>query len=167
VIEESHILGDRAMKTHLLAIVSSVSITAAAAASDTLADMSKVGEVEAVDQQFNRALERSDVGTLRELIGDVYVFTDPTGKISHKQELIDGFASGRIRVKSQTTQDVRIEVYSDTAVETGLLTSMAVRDGHNTSGTFRFTRVWVKNKGRWQTVAFQETAPRAASTASH
>ena len=35
-----------------------------------------------------------------------------------------------------------------------------VIDGQDTSGTFRFTRVWVNRNGMWQTVAFQETTPR-------
>lgn len=148
-----------------LVIVFSSSITAAIAA--TLSpNTAEIAEVGAVDRQFNHALEHSDVKLLGEMINDAYVFTDPTGRVSHKKELLDGFASKRIQIKSQTTKDVRIEVYSDAAVETGLLTSLAVRDGHNTSGTFRFTRVWVKRRGRWQTVAFQETSPRAASPVS-
>ena len=150
------------MMARWLAIVLSVSVAGTSAA--TLSpEMSKTSEIEAADQMFNHALERSDAWTLRELIGDAYVFTDPTGRVSHKRELIDGFASGRIRIRSQTTQDVRIEVYSNAAVETGLLTSVAVRDGRNSSGTFRFTRVWVSMGGRWQTVAFQETAARIPS----
>ena len=143
----------------LTAIVLSLSIATATAA--TLSpDWGLVAEVKAIDQRFNHALEGSDIGTLEELIGDSYVFTDPTGRVSHKKELLDGFATRRIKIKSQTTQDLKIDVYSNAVVETGVLTSVAVRDGHNTSGTFRFTRIWVKTGGRWQTVAFQETSSR-------
>ena len=38
--------------------------------------------------------------------------------------------------------------------------AIAVRDGRNSGGTFRFTRVWVKQAGRWVTAAIQETATR-------
>lgn len=126
----------------------------------TLSENAKAVEVEKADQQYNRALERSDVAALRALMADEYVFTDPAGRVSSKKDVIDGFANGRIRIESQTTHDVRIGVYVDAAVETGLVTSVAVRDGRNTGGTFRFMRVWVKRGGRWRTVAFQETGLR-------
>ena len=134
--------------------------TLAAAATPTVPAGQDAAEVEQADQAFNRALERFDVNALRELIDDHYVFTDPTGRVSTKQDVIEGFETGRIKIQSQRTQDVHVQVYGDAAVETGMLTSVAVRDGKNSGGTFRFTRVWVKRNGRWQTVAFQETAPR-------
>jgi ketosteroid isomerase-like protein len=146
---------------HWLAIVSSFAVAATVATGAAATSRHKAAaEVEATDRQFNRALEQSDVAALRELIADTYLFTDPAGRLSDKQNVIEGFASRRIRIKSQTTRDVRIEVYADAAVETGVLTSVAIRDGRNTSGTFRFTRVWVKLGGHWRTVAFQETAPQ-------
>lgn len=117
-------------------------------------------EVEIADRQYNRALERADVATLRKLIAETYVFTDPTGRVSNRDQVINGIASGRIRIQSQTTHDVRVDIFGDSAIETGLLTSVAVRDGRNSGGTFRFTRVWVKRAGRWRTAALQETAPQ-------
>lgn len=136
----------------------------AACTTPTIARNRAVEDVEVADQRYNRALERSDFATLRDMIADSYVFTDPAGRVSGRDEVIGGITSGRIRITSQTTQDVRINVFGDAAVETGLLTSVAVRDGRNSGGTFRFTRVWVKRAGRWRTVAIQETAPKALQT---
>ena len=145
-----------------LAIFSSLAIAAAAPVAAVAANQHEAAEVEAADRQFNRALERSDIATLSGLIADEYLFTDPTARLSSKRDVIEGFASGRIRIKSQTTRDVRIDVYGDAAVETGMLTSVALRDGRTAGGTFRFTRVWVKQGGHWRTVAFQETTPQTA-----
>lgn len=113
--------------------------------------------VELADQHYNRALERADVATLRAMIDDNYVFTDPAGRVSNRDQVIEGIASGHIVITSQITRDARISVFGDAAVETGILTSVAMRDGRNSGGTFRFTRVWVKRAGRWITAAFQET----------
>jgi ketosteroid isomerase-like protein len=124
-------------------------------------------EVQSADQQYNRALERSDTAALRDLIADTYVFTDPTGRVSGRGDVIGGIASKRIRIQSQSTRDVRIEIFGDAAIETGLLTSVAVRDGRNSGGTFRFTRVWVKQAGRWRTAAMQETASRDQLPPAH
>ena len=101
------------------------------------------------------------------MIADTYVFTDPTGRVSNKDQVIEGFESGRIKIQSQTTRDIRITLFGNTAIETGLLTSVAKRDGRNSGGTFRFTRVWVNSAGRWRTVAFQETAPLEPLSARH
>jgi ketosteroid isomerase-like protein len=152
--------GDQALVAHWFAIFLSLAVAACAATATAAANRSEAAEVETADQRFNHALERSDVETLRKMIAETYVFTDPSGRVSTRQDVIGGFERGRIRIESQTTRDVHIEVYGDAAVETGVLNSVARRDGRDTGGTFRFTRVWLKRVGRWQTVAFQETAPQ-------
>ena len=129
-------------------------------AAPALADNRAAAGVALADQQFNRALERADISTLRAMIARGYVFTDPSGRVADRNEVIGGVASGRMRITSQTTRGVQINVFGDAAVETGLLTSVAVRDGRNSGGTYRFTRVWVKQGGRWRTAAIQETAPQ-------
>lgn len=80
--------------------------------------------------------------------------------MSNKEQVIEGLETGRIKIRSQTTKDVRLILFDNTAIETGLLASVARREGHDSGGTFRFTRVWVKRGGRWRTAAFQETAPQ-------
>ena len=142
-------------------ILAGITLGAAACAPVAIDLNRAAAEVANADWQYNRALERSDVPALRELIADTYVFTDPAGQVSGREEVINGFASGRMRIESQTTRAVRIDVFGDAAVETGLLTSKAMRDGRNSGGTFRFTRLWVKRNGRWRTAAIQETAPKA------
>ena len=116
--------------------------------------------IEIAHKAFNAALVKADVAALDKMIAETYVFTDPGGRVSTKTDVLGGFRSGAIKIQSQEVRDVKVHVYGNTAVETGELTSKAMRDGQDTSGTFRFTRVWVNRSGTWQTVAFQETKPR-------
>ena len=113
--------------------------------------------IERVDKAFADAMVKGDLGALGKTYADDYVFTDPTGRVSHKAELLESFKRGVIHIRSQEISDVHVNVYGDVAVEIGKLVSQATRDGKDSSGTFRFTRVWVNRDGRWQTVAFQET----------
>ena len=113
--------------------------------------------IERVDKAFADAMVKGDLGALGKTYADDYVFTDPTGRVSHKAELLESFRRGVIHIRSQEISDVHVNVYGDVAVEIGKLVSQATRDGKDSSGTFRFTRVWVNRDGRWQTVAFQET----------
>jgi len=92
-----------------------------------------------------------------ELEGLGYWFTDANGRVSTKKELLDDMKAGKIKIESQDISDVKVHRYGNTAVETGRLVSKGTRDGKDTSGTFRCTRVWLNRNGTWQTVAFQET----------
>jgi len=113
--------------------------------------------IEKADQMFADAMVKVDLAALASTYAEDYVFTDPAGRVSHKAELLDSFQRGVIRIRSQEISDVQVNVYGEVAVEIGKVMSQATRDGHDSGGTFRFTRVWVKRNGRWQTVAFQET----------
>ena len=100
---------------------------------------------------------KADVTAIAKTLADTYSFTDPTGRISTKEDVLNGFKRGAIKIESHDLSDVKVQVYGSVAVETGLLISKAMRDGRNSGGTFRFTRVWVNQNGQWKTVAFQET----------
>lgn len=113
--------------------------------------------VKQVDKEFNAALAAGDLIALDRLYAETYVFTDPAGHVSSKADVLSGLRSGAIRVRSQVTTDVRVDIYGSAAIETGRVTSQATKNGRDSGGTFRFTRVWIRRNGAWQTVAFQET----------
>jgi ketosteroid isomerase-like protein len=111
--------------------------------------------IERADKAFADAMVKADLVALAQTYADDYVFTDPTGRVSHRAELLDSFKSGIIKIHSQEISDVQVHVYGNVAVEIGKLVSRATRDGKDSGGTFRFTRVWVNRDSGWQTVAFQ------------
>ena len=113
--------------------------------------------IQKLDKDRTEAIVKGDLDAVDKATGDDYVFTDDTGRVTMKKELMDNLKSGAIKLTSQTTSDVKIHVYGNTAVETGKVTAKGTRDGKDISGTERFTRVWVNRGGTWQTVAFQET----------
>ena len=118
---------------------------------------STVSAVERADREFAAAMVKADVRVIENMLAETYTFTDPTGRVSTKKDVLDGFKSGAIRIESHDISDVHVWVYGNAAIATGLLTSKAMRDGRDSGGTFRFTRVWVSRDGKWRTVAFQET----------
>ena len=144
------------MKNLLLTLVLVV-IVASGLAIDASAQSNGAVLIERADRDRTQAMIKADLNMIDKTTADTYLFTDPTGRVTAKKELMDGFRNGSIRILSQDISDVKVQMYGDTAVETGKLTSKATRDGRDTSGTFRFTRVWVKRNGTWQSVAFQET----------
>jgi ketosteroid isomerase-like protein len=127
------------------------------------ADTQTVAGIQKTDQTLSEAFLKNDLVALERMSADTYVFTDQNGRVSGKRELIESSSKGAIDIRSQDITDVNVHVYGDTAIETGLLKTTAVRDGRDSSGTYRFTRVWARRNGEWQTFAFQETRPVVAT----
>ena len=71
---------------------------------------------------------------------------------------MEGFKSGKIKFESRELSDLEVRVYGNTAVVTGQVKQKSTNDGADTSGENRFTRVYVKQNGRWVSVANQATA---------
>jgi hypothetical protein len=70
-----------------------------------------------------------------------------------KPQVISDFTSGDLKFQSITTDEVQVRVYENTAVETGLSTMVGQDKGKAVPRDTRFTRVWVKQQGRWRLVA--------------
>jgi ketosteroid isomerase-like protein len=115
------------------------------------------GAIEKADKDRMAAIVKGDMDAVDKSTADTYVFTDGNGRVTSKSELMDQLKSGALKVASQTISDVKVNMYGNTAVETGKLVGKTMRDGKDQSGTYRFTRVWVNQGGTWKTVALQET----------
>ena len=77
-----------------------------------------------------------------------------------KSDILKGFASGAFHYESRQIWDLKVRVYGDTAVVTGRSAQKGAENGKNYSGDYWFTRVYVKQNGRWLTVALQTTPIR-------
>ena len=120
----------------------------------------KVGvadQIKKLEQQRNEAILKGDTATLDKLTSDDYTNTTAQGKIEKKADIMDGFKSGKIKFDSRELSDLDVRVYGNTAVVTGQVNQKATNNGVDTSGQSRFTRVYVKQKGRWVSVANQAT----------
>lgn len=114
-------------------------------------------EIKKLEQQRNEAILKGDTATLDKLTSDDYTNTTAQGKVEKKAEIMDGFKSGKIKFDARELSDLDVRVYGNTAVVTGEVNQKATNNGVDTSGQSRFTRVYVKQNGRWVSVANQAT----------
>ena len=105
------------------------------------------------DQQRIHAQITADSVALRRIYADDFLGIGPTGVMRNKAEVIADFTSHALTYQSITTDDVRVRVYGNTAVETGRSTMVGQDRGKAVPRENRFTRVWVMTAGRWQLVA--------------
>jgi ketosteroid isomerase-like protein len=102
------------------------------------------------------SLRRDSDFSLRTLAED-YVAITPLGQVATKQETISARRSGQLRYEAMNITDMVVRVYGDTAVVTARADVKGHQLGEDFSGPYRYTRVWVRRNGQWQTVSYQAT----------
>ena len=106
-----------------------------------------------VDYERIQAQIEADVVALDRIYADDFIGTGPSGAVRTKPQVISDFTSGDLKFQSITTDDVRVRVYGNTVVETGRSTMIGQDKGKAVPRDNRFTRVWIKQQGRWQLVS--------------
>ena len=71
--------------------------------------------------------------------------------------MLDGFRTGKIKVEAQDNSDIKIHIYGNTAVVSGLAKRKSSFMGSEITGQDRWTRVFVKRNGVWKNVLYQQT----------
>jgi len=110
-----------------------------------------------VENDWNTAGIKRDTKALELLFAAEYTSTDYTGKTYTKAEDLKNTLDPKNVFTSGVLTDLKVHIYGQTAVVTGVNTVKATYDGKDTSGEYRFTDVFVKRDGRWQCVATQGT----------
>jgi len=124
------------------------------------AEYSTKQEIKSLEEERNRAVVNGDAAALDRMTADDYTFITLRGELRTKAEIVKGFQSGSFKYESRTISDLNVRVYGDAAIVTGRSTQKGMENGKDYSGDYRFTRVYVKQKERWVTVALQTTLIR-------
>ncbi len=107
-------------------------------------------------QAKEASLHRDADFSLRTLAED-YVAITPLGMVTTKEEAVLARRSGQLRYESMNITDMVVRLYGDTAVVTARADVKGHQLGEDFSGPYRYTRVWVRRNGHWQTVSYQAT----------
>ena len=106
-----------------------------------------------VDHERIQAQIAGDAAALGRIYADDFIGIGPSGAVRTKAQVVADFTSGDLKFQSITTDDVQVRVYGNTAVETGRSTMIGQDKGKAVPHDNRFTRVWIKQQGRWQLVS--------------
>jgi len=114
-------------------------------------------EIKNLEEARNQAVLHGDVAALDRMTAADYTFITLRGELRTKSDILQGFRSGSFHYESRQISDLKVRVYGNTAVVTGRSIQKGMENGKDYSGDYRFTRVYVKQNGRWLTVALQTT----------
>ena len=140
----------------ILAFASVLGLSNAIVFAGSSADKSK-DEISALETARNEAIVHGDAAALERMTSDDYTFITLRGELRTKSEIVRGFSTGAFKYASRDISDLNIRVYGNAAVVTGRASQKGAENGKDYSGDYRFTRVYVKQNGRWLTVALQTT----------
>ncbi len=110
-----------------------------------------------MERQAKEASLRRDAEFSLRTLAEDYVAITPLGQVTTKQETFSARRSGQLRYESMNVTDMVVRLYGDTAVVTARADVKGHQLGEDFSGPYRYTRIWVRRNGRWQTVSYQAT----------
>ncbi len=134
-----------------LSILAVIFIQTALAKPDASADIQELTRLEKV---WNDAYVRADADALEQLCADDLVVAMTDMVVLNKQRSIAILRSGKVKFERYETSDLGIHVYDNAAVVTGRLERTRSAQGHDVNDEWRFTKVYIRRKGKWQVVAW-------------
>jgi len=114
-------------------------------------------QIKKLTDQLIAAELKVDTDSYGKLLADDYTGIYPSGTLVTKAQDIEDLKSGALKYESVDVREIKIRAYGYTAVAVSLVSTKGTRGGKSISADYRVTRVWVKRKGNWRTVAFQAT----------
>jgi len=107
--------------------------------------------------EYAEALTKRDVKALDEIWSPEYTFVNPRGELLSKAQRIANIKSGTTEFQTMSPQKDRLHVHGNFAVEVGRIVVEGEYSGHESSGEYRYTTVWIKIQKRWRMLANQIT----------
>jgi ketosteroid isomerase-like protein len=110
-----------------------------------------------LENEFARAVASNNADVLDRLLVDDWIIVEPDGSIIDKARFLEVIRSGALSHESMESTDLRVRVYGNTALVTGLTTSKGNFMGQDFTSCERATDIFVKQADRWQCVFTQLT----------
>jgi len=120
-------------------------------------DQEIIRQIVEMERETKEASLRRDSEFPQRVLADDYVAISPLGQVTTKKEALSARKSGQLRYETIDVSDMVVRLYGDTAVVTARADVKGHQLGEDFSGPYRYTRVWVRRAGRWQTVSYQAT----------
>jgi ketosteroid isomerase-like protein len=106
-----------------------------------------------LENDFAQALVRRDTATFERLLAPRFVYTEDASMMN-KAELIRAIMADKIT--SASNEDMKVHLYGDTAVVTGILHTAGSGKEGKFDRRYRFTDTWLFRENRWQIIAAQD-----------
>jgi ketosteroid isomerase-like protein len=136
----------------LVALVALVGVLVPVAALAQTPAQKAEQEVTALEKAWVEAINKQDPAFYEKNLAPGFVSTNESGELRDKAATV-ARAKAKTYSVVATIEDMKVQVYGDTAIATGIEADKGTDNGKDASGRFRWTDTWVKINGQWQCVA--------------
>jgi ketosteroid isomerase-like protein len=119
----------------------------------TTASMSDLEALLALNRDYIRSVQTSDVRRFDEILGHDFLCSNPDGSLVDRKGFLDQTARP-VRISNLEAHDVNVRILGDVAI-VHARTTYTGPDGRSGSG--RYTDVWARRDGRWLAVSAHVT----------
>jgi len=103
-----------------------------------------------LEREIMAHIRAKDARALERLLTEDFVYRTPGAEVS-RADFLKGIASVPGRITSVEGEGLRVSVYGETAVLTGVQRArVRADDGSEQEGLSAFTDIFVKRRGRWR-----------------
>jgi len=119
-------------------------------------------EIDQLEQVWRDAILQRNASALDGLLADDYIAITPNGTLQSKDQTLDNLRSGTLHLVSLELSDRKVRFYGQTALVTSRAEVNGTNADGNFSGSYRYTRVYVRDdQGKWKIVSFEASRIRA------
>ncbi len=118
-------------------------------------------EIDQLEDEWRNAILTSNTKALNDLLADDYMAITPSGTLQSRDDTLQSLRSGRVHFTNLDITDRKVRFYGTTAVVTSLADIKATTADGQVSGSYRYTRVYVRDaQGAWKIVSFEASRVR-------
>ncbi len=118
-------------------------------------------EIDHLEDAWRDAVLKGNIAAMDALLADDYMAITPTGILQSKDQALANLRAGTVHFNSIDLSDRKIRLYGTTALVTSRAEVTATGSDGSISGSYRYTRVYVKDAhGAWHIVSFEASRIR-------
>jgi len=113
-------------------------------------------EIDQLEEAWREAVLKSNAAQMEGLLADDYMAITSSGTLQTKEQAIDNLRSGKTHFTQLEFSDRKVRFYGTTALVTSVAEVQGSTSDGDISGSYRYTRVYVRDPQRaWKVVSFE------------
>ena len=118
-------------------------------------------QIDQLEDAWRTAVLNGNTTALDGLLADDYLAITASGTLQNKEETLNNLREGRTKFTALDLSDRKVRFYGSTALVTSLAEVNGATSDAELKGSFRYTRVYVRNpQGKWKIVSFEASRIR-------
>lgn len=118
-------------------------------------------EIDQLEETWKDAVIHHNPQAMDTLLADDYIAISANGTLQSKEQSLQNLKAGKVEFSSIDFSDRKVRFYGQTALVTSRAEVKGVTPDGDVSGSYRFTRVYVRSSpGGWKIVSFEASRIR-------